>query len=508
MRRKKKNKRIILGIDFGTTNSLVSFIKNKKPEIIVNERGSRTTPSVVNFKNNSTVLVGELAKNQQIVNYDTTITNVKIHLGENISFNIMKRNYSPVEVSALIFRKIKMYAEKYFGFQIHEAVVTVPAYFNDNQRQATMKAGKLAGFQILKLLNEPIAASLAYCIGKELDDHLMVFDLGGGTLDITLMEYNNNIFKVLATGGSTSIGGNNFDRELCDFIVEQFKKETSIDLKNDPIAYQQVLIQSEKAKIDLSSVDETRIFIPYITISEKGPIHLDFTITRETFERIIDKYLNKIKKLIKSTIKEASINPQWLKSIIFAGGSTRIPIVEQTVIKTLKGLTNNEIKVYRDINPEEVVAEGAAVLAGILSEEIDEIKFFDITSHDLGIEDDSGNFITIIPKGSNFPCEKVKLFTTTKDNQREVTIHILQSGINGNNNKYVSLGRFKLQDIQKAKAGEPNIDVTFSIDKHEILNVSALNLDTGNEEKIIISGIDWLVNNGNEDRRGKSLKII
>ena len=500
---------IIIGIDLGTTNSLAAYINNGKPEIIINERGNRITPSVVNFKKDDSVLIGELAKNQQIVNSEATITNIKTNMGQDIQFPIGERSYTPVELSALILRKIKIYSEKYLGIPIKNAVITVPAYFNDNQRQATLKAGILAGFNVLKLLNEPIAAALAYGVGRKLDEHILIFDLGGGTLDITLMDYKKNLFRVLATGGSTSIGGINFDKALSDFVLHEFQKQYSINLKEDPIAYQQILIHAEKAKIDLSSVEETRIFIPYITATEKGPIHLDVTITRNKFESIINEYLKSTEKLIEETFNQFKLNSSWINSIIFAGGSTRIPSVERTVVSTIKRLNGKgKINVYHDINPDEVVAEGAAILAGILSGELEEIEFYDITSHDLGIEDNNGSFITIIPKGTSYPCENVKLFTTAEDNQEEVIIHVLQSGVNGNEREYVSLGKFRLSNIAHAKAGEPNIDVRFSIDRHEIMNVSAVNLDTGTIKKVSISGKDWLLTGDFRERRGRGLKII
>ncbi len=500
-------KRPIIGIDLGTSNSSAAYIKEKKPEIIINERGERLTPSVVSFKNKREVLVGELAKNRSVMEADYTISHVKRDMGTSKRYSIANREYTPVEISALILRKIKQYTEKFLGKRVYDAVITVPAYFNDNQRQATLKAGKLAGLNVLKLLNEPVAAALAYYLNRNGEERILVVDFGGGTLDITLMEYSENVFKVTATGGSTSLGGVNIDQLLAKYITEEFEKQHSIDLHNDPIAYQQILLNAERAKIDLSTTEETKIFIPYITATQKGSIHLEQYITRRQFNNLISPILSELKDHLTSLFKKSSLPYSWVTSLIFAGGSTRIPAVQDVVIKTLtSGKGKNNFRIYRDINPDEVVALGAGVLAGILSGDIEEVQFYDITSHDLGVEDNEGNFVPIIPAGINYPTESSKFFTTTEDNQDKVTIHVIQR--EQNDNSIISLGRFILKGIKRAKAGQPNIDVTFSIDKHGILNVSALDVDTGEYNEIAISGRDWLVESDREEKRGSGLKIL
>ncbi len=507
--KKRSGKSTILGIDLGTTNSLVSYIRNDSPEIIANERGSRLTSSVVTFKDDHTVLVGELAKNQIVVNRETTISNVKREMGNDNRYRFHNREFTPVECSSLILRKLKGYAEDYLGEPADEAVITVPAYFNDRQRQATLKAGSRAGLNVLKLLNEPTAAALAYGFFNKGAEHLLVFDLGGGTLDITFMEYENNLFKVKGTGGSTNIGGIDFDGKIAGYIMDTFEKQHSVSLRDDQIVYQQVLINSERAKCDLSAVEETTIFIPYIAGVDEGPLHIDITITRKELERLIKPYLEKISNILADTFAEAKVERGWVNSIIFVGGSTRIPRVRELVVDTVnEGRNGDGVAVYNDLNPDEVVALGAGVLSGIFSGEIPYADFYDITSHDLGIEDNTGKFVALIPKGTRYPCEVTKLFTTTENDQSEVTIRILQNGINGETGTNVSLGEFNLSKIPRAPAGNPNIDVKFSIDRHGIMNISALNLETGDREEIVISGHDWLIDDTGRDRRGSGVEII
>ncbi len=500
-------KRPIIGIDLGTTNSSAAYIKEKKPELIINERGERLTPSVVSFKDRREVLVGELAKNRSVMEKELTVSNVKRDMGTSKRYTIAKREYTPVEISALILRKVKQYTENFLGRKIHDAVITVPAYFNDNQRQATLKAGKLAGFNVLKLLNEPVAAALAYYLNREQEERILVVDFGGGTLDITLMEYRENVFKVRATGGSTSLGGINIDKLLAKHIADQFEKQYSIDLHNDPLAFQQIIINAERAKVDLSTTEETKIFIPYITITPKGPVHLEQRLTRREFNNLIHPILSDIEEHLRNVFEKISLPYSWVTSLIFAGGSTRIPAVQDVVIRTLNPDNKSpNFQIYRDINPDEVVALGAGVLAGILSGEIEDVKFYDITSHELGVEDNDGHFVSIIPAGINYPTEISKIFTTTNDNQEMVTIHVIQK--EQNDNSIISLGRFILKGIKMAKAGEPTIDVTFSIDKHGILNVSALDIDTGEYNEIVISGRDWLLESEKQEKRGSALKIL
>ncbi len=503
----------IIGIDLGTSNSLVSYIKNGSPRIIPNERGERMTPSVVHFKESGDVIVGQMAKNQAVINSDQTVSLVKLSMGTDRKFTILNKIYTPVDISSMILAYLKKSAENYLGCAVTKAVITVPAYFNDHQREDTLLAAQKAGLEVLKLLNEPIAAALVYGFANHKDTHLLVVDLGGGTLDITLISYEDKVFKVRAVGGSTRIGGSNFDKLLVNKIMEEFKQIHGIELENDKIALQQLLINAEKAKIDLSSANETQILIPYITVTPKGPIHLNVTLARDEFEHLISSVLEEISEHIRRTFENAQIDYRWVDSVILVGGSTRLPVLESLVREMVcntkdqvcenladKDLSEQsqsendkgiicEKELKRNINPDEAVARGAGLLAGILEGSIKDIEFHDITPHDLGIEDDEGNFINIIPKGSTYPIDVSHIVTNTMDNQKSVVINVLQRmGMAATElDEIVSLGWFELSIDPSKKKYESNIEVTFTIDGNGILEVTALDIDTGEEKAITIT---------------------
>jgi len=497
---------VIVGIDLGTTNSLVAIINREgKPEIIINERGNRLTPSVVYFKNDQEVMVGELARSQLILKADRTISCIKRYVGSDYQVHISERGYTPTEISALILRKLVKYAQDYLGKTIEAAVVTVPAYFNDNQRQATLKAGELAGLKILKLLNEPTAAALAYSSELEQKEHIMVLDIGGGTFDITLMEYADQVCRVIGSGGSTSLGGIDFDNRLRQYILGTFQESCEIDLSGDPIALQQIQINAEKAKVDLSSVNECSILIPYITVGSSGPVHLNQSIFRDQFNHLCTDLFTDIRELIIQTLLKAGVDVSWVDVVVLAGGSSRMPGFKDVV-----GEIFGPIEIRTEINPDEVVALGAALEAGMLSGDIEDIQLNDVTTHTMGIEDDQGEFIPLIPANTPYPVVESQLFTTVQDQQEEVIIHIRQREELGDPSEwnYVSLGRFHLAGIQQAQAGEPNILVTFEIDRNGILNVSALDLDTGRENQVQITEVSYCSGSQVSDSRGTNLIII
>ncbi|QTA77936.1 Chaperone Hsp70 family protein [Desulfonema limicola] len=481
-----ETKKTIIGIDLGTTNSLVSFIKNESPRIIPNPRGGRMTPSVVFFKEDGDVMVGEMAKNRAVLDCDHTISNVKLLMGRDKKFNINGHSHTPASISSLILKNLKEYAQSYLGQEVKDAVITVPAYFDDPQRDDTLKAAEMAELNVLKLLNEPTAAALAFGFSKNEDSNLLVVDFGGGTLDITLMKYKNGVFRVRGVGGSTEIGGNNFDKVIIDHLARGFKNTHDFDLSQDKIAYQQLSIHSEKAKTDLSSTNETRIMIPYITATPKGPVHLNTSLSRPEFENLISPILEKIKSHILQTFEHARLTPQWVDSVILVGGSTRVPAVERLVRNIVEPDSHEtSIKIKRNINPDEAVARGAGIMAGIMEQSISNIEFHDITPHDLGVEDDKGNFITILKRGTAYPAEAYHLFTTTRDFQEQVCIHVLQK-VGTDNGDLVSLGWFCLEIANPGKKGDSDIDVTFAIDTNGLLNVSAIDINSGKSEEITI----------------------
>lgn len=503
---------MIVGIDLGTTNSLVAFINREgRPEIIINERGSRLTPSVVYFKNDLEVLVGELANSQRILKSERTVSAIKRHMGSSYQADIAGRSYTPVEVSALILRKLVQYAELYLGQPIEAAVITVPAYFNDNQRQATLAAANLAGIKVLKLLNEPTAAALAYGTGSEKQTHILVLDIGGGTFDITLMEYDQGIYRVAGTGGSTTLGGLDFDNRLKDHIMKTFEEIHGIDLSTDKVALQQLQINAEKVKIDLSQVKECSVLVPYITMGETGPVHLNQEVKLDQFNNLCHDLLAEAASLIRQTLARAGVDENWVDVVVMAGGASRMPGFKEMVANVL-----GNVEIKTDINPDEVVALGAAIEAGMLSGDLDSIELFDVTSHTLGIEDDQTQFVTLIPANTPYPVEKSLLFTTVQDDQEEVIIHILQredaedseAEVNAEEGGGISLGKFHLAGIQKAKAGEPNIDVTFEIDRNGVLNVSAMDIDSGIRNEIQITEVVYSTRDHGANRRGTSLVVL
>jgi len=480
------NDRMVIGIDLGTTNSLVSHIRNGSPRIIPNPRGGRMTPSVVFFKENGEVIVGELAKNQAVLNADQTVSNVKLSMGKDREYCIHGKIYTPADISALILTHLKDYAQKYLGRPVKDAVITVPAYFDDRQREDTLKSAEKAGLHVLKLLNEPTAAALTFGMGGNGDGHFLVVDFGGGTLDITLMEYKDRVFRVRGVGGSTAIGGTDLDSAVVEHILRDFQKSCNTDLRSDPIAFQQLVIHAEKAKIDLSATEETRIMIPYITVTEKGPLHLNIPLNRNAFENLIDPILEKIRHHIRQTFAQSGLAYDWPDAVILVGGSTRIPLMEKLVQEILSPALSPEKDIFkRNINPDEAVARGAGILAGILEGSLTNIEFHDITSHDLGVEDDQGEFIPLIPRGTPYPAEQSRLFTTTEDFQTQVCIHVLQKTGEDKDNR-ISLGWFCLRMDEPRKAGESSIDVIFSIDTNGILNVSAIDIDSGRMGEISI----------------------
>ena len=413
-----------VGIDLGTTNSLVAYINDGKPVIIPNDRGSRMTPSVVTFKENGQVIVGEMAKRQAVLNSERTVSNVKLSMGKNVEHLIGGHHRSPVEISGVILRTLKEYASHYLEFEVEDAVITVPAYFDDRQREDTLKAARSVGLNVLKLLNEPTAAALTYGFSKTEGGRLLVLDLGGGTFDITLMEYADNIFRVRGVGGSTSIGGTNFDMAIVEHILREFQSLYGFDLRQDRIAYQQLVIHAEKAKIDLSSTDETRIMIPYITATEKGPIHLNISLSRSELEQLIAPILREIEEHIRQTFEQTGFSTEWVDSVILVGGSTRLPVIERLVKKILAPSSGNNSggpadrieplfinqAFRREINPDEAVALGAGILAGMFEGSIPDIEFHDMTSHDLGIEDDQGRFVAVLPRVGHVPDPRLTSF--------------------------------------------------------------------------------------------------
>lgn len=491
--------RTIAGIDLGTTNSLIAYVKDGAPVIIPNDRGSRMTPSVVTFKENGSVIVGEMAKSQAVLNSERTISNVKLSMGKNTEYQIGDHPTTAIEISGHILQSLKDCASHYLEEEIRDAVITVPAYFDDRQREDTLKAARSVGLNVLKLLNEPTAAALTYGFSRRESGRLLVIDLGGGTFDITIMEYADDVFRVRAVGGSTSIGGTNFDEAIVRHVLMEFENLYGFDLSRDRIAYQQLVLHAEKAKIDLSSAEETRIMIPYITVTEKGPIHINLSLTRRDLERLIAPLLTEIEELVRQTFEQACLTPDWVDSVILVGGSTRLPAIENLVKGIVapapdtwgQGSARRANSVFldqalrREINPDEAVALGAGILAGILEGSIPDIRFHDITSHDLGIEDDQGHFVPILPRGATYPTRASHLFTTTRDFQEEVYIHVLQE-VETLQKHRVSLGMFRLTISTPRKKGEPNIDVTFAIDENGMLNVSAVDLESGEREEITI----------------------
>ena len=469
-----------IGIDLGTTNSVVAVMEGGKPTVIANAEGSRTTPSIVGFSKTGERLVGQLAKRQAIVNPDKTIASIKRHMGDNYKVNIEGKDYTPQEISSMILRKLADDASNYLGEKVTSAVITVPAYFNDAQRQATKDAGKIAGLDVLRIVNEPTAAALAYGLEKEKAEKVLVFDLGGGTFDVSVLEIGDGVHEVLSTSGDTHLGGDDFDQKVMDWICEEFKKQEGIDLKGDKQAMQRVKEAAEKAKCELSSVFETNINLPFITADANGPKHLDLNLTRAKFEELCYDLLERCKKPVEQAIQDAGISKSEINEVVLVGGSSRIPAV-QKLVKDYTGKEPNQ-----SVNPDEVVAVGAAVQAGVLAGEVKDIVLLDVTPLTLGIETLGGVMTPLVPRNTTIPVSKSQVFSTAENNQTAVDIQVLQGERPmARDNK--SLGMFRLEGIAPAMRGIPQIEVTFDIDANGIVNVSAKDKATNKEQKITIT---------------------
>ena len=469
-----------IGIDLGTTNSVVAVMEGGKPTVIANAEGSRTTPSIVGFSKTGERLVGQLAKRQAILNPDKTVASIKRHMGEDYKVNIDGKDYTPQEISAMILRKLADDASAYLGEKVTSAVITVPAYFNDAQRQATKDAGKIAGLDVLRIVNEPTAATLAYGLEKEKSEKVLVFDLGGGTFDVSILEIGDGVHEVLSTSGDTHLGGDDFDQKIMDWMCDEFKKQEGIDLRNDKQAMQRVKEAAEKAKCELSSVMETNINLPFITADANGPKHLDLNLTRAKFEDLSRDLLNRCKTPVENALKDAGVTKSDINEVVLVGGSSRIPAVQQ-LVKEYTGKDPNQ-----SVNPDEVVAVGAAIQAGVLAGEVKDIVLLDVTPLTLGIETLGGVMTPLVPRNTTIPVSKSQVFSTAENNQTAVDIHVLQGERPmARDNK--SLGMFRLDGIPPAMRGLPQIEVTFDIDANGIVNVSAKDKATNKEQKITIT---------------------
>ncbi len=469
-----------IGIDLGTTNSVVAVMEGGKPTVIANAEGSRTTPSIVGFSKTGERLVGQLAKRQAILNPEKTIASIKRHMGDDYKVNIDGKDYTPQEISSMILRKLADDASAYLGEKVTSAVITVPAYFNDAQRQATKDAGKIAGLDVLRIVNEPTAAALAYGLEKEKAEKVLVFDLGGGTFDVSILEIGDGVHEVLSTSGDTHLGGDDFDQKIMDWMCEEFKKQEGIDLHNDKQAMQRVKEAAEKAKIELSSVIETSISLPFITADANGAKHLELSLTRAKFEDLSRDLLNRCKVPVETALKDAGVSKDDINEVVLVGGSSRIPAVQQ-LVKEYTGKEPNQ-----SVNPDEVVAVGAAVQAGVLAGEVKDIVLLDVTPLTLGIETLGGVMTPLVPRNTTIPTSKSQVFSTAENNQTAVDIHVLQGERPmAKDNK--SLGMFRLDGIPPAMRGLPQIEVTFDIDANGIVNVSAKDKATNKEQKITIT---------------------
>ena len=471
----------VIGIDLGTTNSCVAVLEGGEPTVIANAEGARTTPSVVAFTKNGERLVGETAKRQAITNPDRTIASIKRHMGESYHVEIDGKQYTPQDISAMILAKLKADAESYLGEKVTEAVITVPAYFSDAQKQATKDAGKIAGLDVKRIINEPTAASLAYGLDKAEGSHkILVYDLGGGTFDVSVLELGDGVFEVLATNGDTHLGGDDFDNKIMDFLADSFQKEHGVDLRQDNMALQRLKEAAEKAKKELSSAQTTKINLPFITVTADGPLHLDMDLTRARFDQLTSDLVDRSIEPMNKAMRDAGVTSADLDKVILVGGSTRIPAVQAAVQR----VTGKEP--FKGINPDECVAVGASIQAGVLTGEVNDVLLLDVTPLSLSIETLGGIATKLIERNTTIPTKKSQIFSTAADNQTTVDIHVLQ-GEREMASDNITLGRFQLSGIAPAPRGIPQIEVTFDIDANGIVNVSAKDLGTGKEQKITIT---------------------
>ncbi|GAX42404.1 chaperone protein DnaK [Tolypothrix sp. NIES-4075] len=498
----------VVGIDLGTTNSCVAVMEGGKPTVIANAEGFRTTPSVVAFAKNGDRLVGQIAKRQAVMNPENTFYSVKRFIGRRydevtketteVSYKVvsssgnvkiespgLNKSFAPEEISAQVLRKLVEDASKYLGETVTQAVITVPAYFNDSQRQATKDAGKIAGIEVLRIINEPTAASLAYGFDKKSNETILVFDLGGGTFDVSVLEVGDGVFEVLATSGDTHLGGDDFDKKIVDYLADQFKKDEGVELRKDRQALQRLTEAAEKAKIELSSVSQAEINLPFITATQDGPKHLDMTLTRGKFEELCSDLIDRCRIPVENALRDAKLSKNDIDEVVLVGGSTRIPAVQQ-VVKTVLGKDPNQ-----SVNPDEVVAVGAAIQAGVLAGDVTGILLLDVSPLSLGVETLGGVMTKIIPRNTTIPTKKSEVFSTAVDGQSNVEIHVLQ-GEREMSNDNKSLGTFRLDGIPPAPRGVPQIEVTFDIDANGILNVTAKDKGTGKEQSISITGASTL----------------